>query len=48
MHSESTAIVETSERPESIKLLQHRLLVCCPVYRVGPSGGRPLGLHQKP
>ena len=31
--------------------LRHRLLGCCPMYRVGPSGpsgGCPLGHHQQP
>ena len=40
MHSESTGIVETSECPESVKLLQHHLLGCWPVYRVGVHYGR--------
>ena len=35
IHSESTGIAKTSERSESVKLLQHHLLGCWPVYRAG-------------
>ena len=42
IHSESTGIVKIIEHPESVKLLQHRLLGCWPVYHVGPSGGYKL------
>ena len=40
INSESTGIVETSERPESVKLLQHHLLGCWPMYHVGIHDGR--------
>ena len=32
--SESTEIVETSQHPESVRVLRHRLLVRWTVYRV--------------
>ena len=48
IHSESTGIIETSEHTESVRALRRRLLGYWPMYCVGPSGGRPLGLHQQP
>jgi hypothetical protein len=32
---ESTGIIDTSERPESVKVLCHHLLGCWPMYCVG-------------
>ena len=40
IHLESTGIVEIIEHPESVKLLQHHLLGCWPMYRVGVHDGR--------
>ena len=45
MHSESTKIVETTQRPESARVLRHRLLVCWAVYRIRAHyGAHPVGV----
>ena len=42
--SDSTGIVKTSERPESVRLPQHNLLGCSPVYRLGAHRGVSKGV----
>ena len=39
IHLESTGIVKTSERPESVRLPRHNLLGRSPVYRLGAHRG---------
>ena len=40
IRSESTGVIETRGRPESVIVLRHHLLGCWPVYRVGVHDGR--------
>jgi hypothetical protein len=43
IHLESTGIVETSQRLDSVLVLRHRLLGRWTVYRVGPIRGESRG-----
>jgi hypothetical protein len=44
--SKSMAVVKTSERLESDRILCHHLLNCWPVYRVGAHRGTIQGIIQ--
>ena len=47
IRSKSTGIIEISGRPESIRVLRHRLLGRWPMYHVGAHGGASRGgLHD--
>ena len=46
IRSESTGIIETSGRPESVRVLLHRLLDRWPVYCVGAHRGASWGVSM--
>jgi len=48
IHLDSTGIIETIRRPESVIVLRHHLLGCWPKYQVGVHYGRGYGVMHAP